>query len=265
MKKPECLATWRGKHIDPESEDDIHGFDSETDALARTRAHESTEARITPPPTVQKGDDSSLFGGSTMAFEIDFQSEDGFKQAGKKGKKASKAAAKSKWDDDEGDTAKKEEGEGEGEGGDGGDKGGDTGAGGDGDKKDDANGAGDGAGEGPPDDTWDSVVPAKKTKKSKKAKAEEAKAEEAKAEGAKAEEAALEVPAADKLDAFSEIKLDDTGPMLDLSFDTGTKTSTGGFGSWGSSWITGGSKIGTKRYLRPQERSSTCWVTAICY
>jgi len=33
--------------------------------------------------------------------------------------------------------------------------------------------------------------------------------------------------------------LDDTGPMLDLSFDTGTKASASGFGAWGSSWDTG--------------------------
>lgn len=159
-----------------------------------------------------------------MAPRIDFGSEDGFQQAaGKKAKKAAKNAAKWKGDDDEEEGSKKDDGEGS----NGGDKGGDTGAGGTGDgddKKDDANG--DAAGN---DDEWDSFMPAKSKKKGKK--------------GAKAEEhaPASVAPAIEKFDAFHEIKLDDTSPMLDLSFDTGTTgtKSTSGFGAWGSSWNTG--------------------------
>jgi hypothetical protein len=63
--------------------------------------------------------------------------------------------------------------------------------------------------------------------------------------GNKVEEAAPTLPAVEKFDAFHEIKLDDTGPMLDLSFDTGTigtKSSTG-FGAWGSSWNTGTTRL----------------------
>lgn len=162
-----------------------------------------------------------------MAPPIDFQSDNGFKQAaGKKGKKAAKSAAKAKWggDEDE-DGNKKEDGEGS-NGGDnnGGDNNGDTGAGGDGDKKDEVNGDGDGAGDAPPADDWDSFAPVKPKKKGKKGKAEDPPA----------------ASATEKFDAFHEIKLDDTGPMLDLSFDTGTKASTSGFGAWGSSWDTGG-------------------------
>jgi hypothetical protein len=152
-----------------------------------------------------------------MAPAIDFQSQDGFVQA--KGKKKKNNAAQNNWGDNDGeDASKKEEGEGNG----GGDKGGDTGAGGDGDKKDEANG--DGAGDANGEDEWASFMPAKGKKKGKKGKTEEP-------------------AAADKFDAFQEIKLDDTGPMLDLSFDTGTTESktggSGGFGSWGSSWNTG--------------------------
>ena len=195
----------------------------DTDALARKHAIES---RITPPsPIIEKSrDDPSLFHDPTMAPPIDFQSQDGFQQAaGKKAKKAAKAAAKAKWgDDDDEDGSKKDEGEGEGS--NGGDNGGDTGAGGDGDKKDEANG--DGAGDANPDDEWDSFMPAKSKKKGKKGKTEEP---------------APAPPTTEKFDAFHEIKLDDTSPMLDLSFDTGTTGSktTGGFGAWGSSWNTG--------------------------
>jgi len=157
-----------------------------------------------------------------MAPPIDFQSNDGFKQtAGKKAKKAAKAAQKWKGDDEDEDGNKKEDGE----GGDGGDKGGDTGAGGDGDKKDEGNGDGDKTGDANLDE-WDSFVPAK-VKKGKKGKA------------GKMEDPPAATPAAEKFDAFHEIKLDDTGPMLDLSFDTGTKSNTSGFGAWGSSWNTG--------------------------
>lgn len=167
---------------------------------------------------MKKGEDQSIFRDPTMAAEVDFQSEFGFsKAAGKKAKKAAKAA--SKWNDDEDETPKKDEGD----GGDGGDKdSGDVGAGGDGDKKDDA--SKDGGGDAPAEDAWDSFMPAKGKKKAgKKGKVEE-----------------VAPPAAEKFDAFHEIKLDDTGPMLDLSFDTGTtKPATGGFGTWGSSWNTG--------------------------
>jgi hypothetical protein len=162
-----------------------------------------------------------------MAPSVDLQSQDGFQQAaGKKAKKAAKAAAKAKWgDEDDEDGSKKDEGEGSNNGGD---KDGNigSGAGGDGDKKDDASGNGDGAGDANPDDEWDSFVPAKSKKKGKKNKVEEP---------------APTLPAVEKFDAFHEIKLDDTGPMLDLSFDTGTTgtKSSSGFGAWGSSWNTG--------------------------
>lgn len=224
MKVPESLGTLGERTGTPSPSDDpLPLYDTYTDALARNKAHDSSESRITPPSSVEKGEDHSLFRDPTMATSVDFQSQDGFKMAAKKKKGK---AAKSAWDDDE-DEKKKEEGEGGGEGGEGGDKSGDIGAGGDGDKKDEANG--DGAGGNPPEDDWDAFLPAK-GKKGKKGKK------------AAAEEVAPAVPAAEKFDAFHEIKLDDTGPMLDLSFDTGTKPSTGGFGSWGSSWNTGTTK-----------------------
>jgi hypothetical protein len=198
--------------------------ETHTDALATTQTLDSAEARITPPFST-KQEDQSIFRDPTMAPPIDFGSEDGFQQAaGKKAKKVAKNAAKWKGDDDEEEGSKKDDGEGS----NGGDKGGDTGAGGTGDgdddKKDDANG--DAAGN---DDEWDSFMPAKSKKKGKK--------------GAKAEEPApaSAAPVIEKFDAFHEIKLDDTSPMLDLSFETGTTgtKSTSGFGAWGSSWNTG--------------------------
>jgi len=223
LKVPKDLRTlekWIGDRS-PSDDEPFPPYDTNTDALARKKAYDSSESSITPPSSVKKGEDQSLFRDPTMATSVDFQSQDGFKMAAKKKKGK---AAKSAWDDDE-DEKKKEEGEGE--GGEGGDKSGDIGAGGDGDKKDEANG--DGAGDNPPEDDWDSFLPAK-AKKGKKGKK------------AAAEEVAPAVPATEKFDAFHEIKLDDTGPMLDLSFDTGTKPSTGGFGSWGSSWNTGTTK-----------------------
>jgi hypothetical protein len=165
-----------------------------------------------------------------MAPSVDLQSQDGFQQAaGKKSKKAAKAAAKAKWgDEDDGDGNKKDDGEGSNNGGDK-DGGTGSGAGGDGDK-DDGSGNGDGAGNANPDDEWDSFVPAKSKKKGKKNKVEEP---------------APTLPAVEKFDAFHEIKLDDTGPMLDLSFDTGTTgtKSSSGFGAWGSSWNTGTTRL----------------------
>jgi hypothetical protein len=205
-------------------------YDTNTEALARKHAHDCPEAQITPPSTVQERDDQSLFRDPTMAPAVDFQSQDGFTQAaGKKGKKAAKAAAQAKWGDKEDEDGSKKD---DGEGSNGGDKDGDSGAGaggdGDGDRKDDASGNGDG--ETKPDDEWDSFVAPKSKKKGKKGKVEEA---------------APALPPVEKFDAFHEIKLDDTGPMLDLSFDTGpigTKSSSN-FGAWGSSWNTGTTRL----------------------
>jgi hypothetical protein len=202
--------------------------ETNTDVLARKHAHDSLEVRITPPSTIQERDDQSLFHDPTMAPSVDLQSQDGFTQAaGKKAKKAAKAAQKNKWGDDEDEDGSKK---GDGEGSNGGDKDGDTGtgAGGDGDKKDDASGNGDG--ETKPNDEWESFVTPKSKKKGKKNKVEEA---------------APTLPAVEKFDAFHEIKLDDTGPMLDLSFDTGTvgTKSSSGFGAWGSSWNTGTTRL----------------------
>ena len=191
----------------------------DTNALARKHTPPSSEAPKPPPSLAEKQDSPSLFCDPTMDQAIDFQSQDGFVQA--KGKKKKNNAAQNNWaDNGDDDAAKKEEGEGN----DGGDKGGDTGAGGDGEKKDEANG--DGAGDANGEDEWTSFTTAKSKKKGKKGKAEEPAAE----------------LAADKFDAFQEIKLDDTGPMLDLSFDTGiteSKSGSGGFGAWASSWNTG--------------------------
>jgi hypothetical protein len=198
-------------------EHNVEIVEPNTDALARKHAHDSAEARITPPSSVERGTDQSLFPDPTMAPSVDFQSQDGFQQAaGKKAKK--KNAAKTKGEDDE-DGSKKDEGEGNKEE----DKG-DTGAGGSDDKKDETNGDGNGDGDANADDTWGSFLPAKK-KKGKKGKLEEPTPEPA------------APPADDKPDFFHEIKLDD-GPVLDLNFDAGTKSS-GGFGAWGSSWNTG--------------------------
>lgn len=200
--------------------------ETNTDDLARKHSHDSLEARITPPSTLQERDSQDLFRDPTMAPSVDFQSQEGFTQvAKKKAKAAAKAAAKNKWEDDDEDGSKKDEGEGSNNGGD---KDGDTGtgAGGDDEKKDDANG--DGAGDANPDDEWSSFTPAKSKKKGKKGKVEDA---------------APALQAVEKFDAFHEIKLDDTGPMLDLSFDTGTTgTKSSGFGAWGSSWNTGTTK-----------------------
>jgi hypothetical protein len=161
-----------------------------------------------------------------MAPSIDFQSEDGFITTAKKGKKNAKAPAKAKWADDEDEDGSKKADE---EGSNGGDKGNDTGAGGEGgDKKDE--GGDDGSKETKPEDDWDSFLPAKGKKKGKKGKAEEA---------------AVDSSATDKFDAFQEIKLDDTGPMLDLSFDTGTTSASKSFGDWGTSW-----KTGTTRFVQ---------------
>jgi hypothetical protein len=59
------------------------------------------------------------------------------------------------------------------------------------------------------------------------------------------EDAASTLPAAEKFDAFYKIKLDDTSPMPELSFDTGTTNtkSSSGFGAWGSSWNTGTARL----------------------
>jgi hypothetical protein len=60
-----------------------------------------------------------------MAPSVDLQSQDGFTQAaGKKAKKAAKAAAKSKWGDEEDEDGSKKD---DGEGSNGGDKDGETG------------------------------------------------------------------------------------------------------------------------------------------
>jgi hypothetical protein len=197
-----------------------HDGAHDTDALARKHAYDPIESRITPPSSAETQDDQSLFRDPTMAPPIDFQSQDGFQQAAsKKAKKAAKAAAKAKWGDDEEDGSKKDDGEGS----NGGDKGGDTGAGGDGNKKDDTNE--DGAGDANPEDEWDGFVPLKSKRKGKKNKVEGQ---------------APAPPAAEKFNSFHEIKLDDTEPVLDLSFDMGTtgSKSTSGF-AWGSIWNTG--------------------------
>jgi hypothetical protein len=61
----------------------------------------------------------------------------------------------------------------------------------------------------------------------------------------KVEDAAPTLRTTEKFDAFYEIKLDDTSPMIDLSFDTGTTNtkSSSGFGAWGSSWNTGTTRL----------------------
>lgn len=212
------LDVFRGR-LRPDDRD-VDILEPNTDALARKHAHDSSEARITPPSSVEKKTtDQSLFRDPTMAPSVDFQSQDGFVQTAKKAKKAAKIAAKARWgDEDEEDGNKKEEGEGNNDG----DKGGDTGAGGSDDKKDEMNGDGDGNGDANADDTWDSFVTPKSKKKGKKGKTEDP---------------IPDPPAEDKTDFFHEIKLDDA-PTLDLSFDTGTKAG-GGLGAWGSGWNTG--------------------------
>ncbi|KAH8676759.1 hypothetical protein BGZ60DRAFT_265403 [Tricladium varicosporioides] len=193
-------------------------------ALARRESPTSNDLPRTSSNERRRSSDSSLFHDPTMTPPIDFQSDDGFIQFAKKKKKNQ---ASSGWDDTP--EEKKEEG------GDsnGGDKGaGDTGGAGGGDA---AGGAGDGddkkdEGKGndePPADDWDTFAPAKSKKKGKKGKS-----------AVEEPPAAPEPPPEEKFDAFHEIKLDDTAPMLDLSFDAPTaKSSTaGGLGSWGSSW-----------------------------
>ncbi len=223
MNVPGRLDVYRGRPRPDDREVDI--LEPNTDALARKHAHDSAEARITPPCSLEKETktDQSLFRDPAMTPSVDFQSQDGLKQAAKKKKAAAKNAAKAKWaDDEEEDGTKKDDG---GDGNDGGDnKGGDTGAGGSDDKKDETNGDGDANGDANPDDTWDSFMPAKSKKKGKKGKTEDPIPDPTTA-------------AEENTELFHEIKLDDA-PTLDLSFDTGTKSS-GGFGAWGSSWNTG--------------------------
>jgi hypothetical protein len=221
---PNVPEPWRA--IPRPSDEETPLYETNTDAPARKHSHESCEARLSPPSSLEKRDDQSLFRDPTMTGPIDFGSEEGFTQAAKKKKKA----AASNWDEPEKDDSKKEEGDGNnGDAKDGDKATGDTGAGaGDDDKKDDTNG--DGTKEADPADAWDSFLPAKGKKKGKK--------------GAKIEEAiaAPDPPPAAEFDAFHEINLD-TGPSLDLTFgDTSTKSSS--FGSWGSSWNTG-----TTRYV----------------
>lgn len=200
---------------------DIHILEPNTDALAEKHAHDSAEARITPPSSVEKEADRSLFHSPIMSPSVDFQSEDGFKQAAGKKKKAAKN--KFNWEDNDDEDGNKKD---EGEGNNGGDKGGDAGAGGSDDKKDAPNGDGDGNGngDGNQDDAWDSFLPAKSKKKGKKGKIEEVSEPK---------------PAVkEKVEDFHEIKLNDDAPVLDLDFESGTKSSSG-FGAWGSSWNTG--------------------------
>ena len=182
--------------------------------------YDETPARIESQMLQDPIEEPPIFRDPIMTTSIDFLSEDGFiRTANKKAKKAAKAAQQAKWgNDDDGEDPPNGEGNGEDKGGDGGD----FGAGGDGDKKDDADG--DKSREANPDDEWESFMPAKSKKKGKKGKAEEP---------------APAAPGAEKFDAFHEISLGDTGPSLDLSFDTGTDTKTTGFGAWGSNWNTG--------------------------
>lgn len=230
MKIPEILKLW------PDLSEDVSElYDNHTDELARR--HDCTEVPITPSSSNYKQEDHSIFRDPVMATPIDFNSEDGFKQAAKK-KKAAAKPAKSKWGDDEDEGSKKDDGEGSNGGDKAGDAGGDAGdaaGAGDGDdKKDedkkDEDKKEDEKPEEAEDDAWSSFVAPKSKKKGKKNnKVEDPPAEPAPAAKEEKEE---------KFDAFHEIKLDDTVPSLDLDFGAGAKSSSG-FGSWGSSWNTG--------------------------
>lgn len=223
MKTPESEKSWRGIPLPSEDEATTGLHESHTDALARRQPHDSIEARGTPPSAAEKKEDHALFRDPNMTPSVDFGNEDGFHQVAKKKKGKAGQAQKSSWDGD--NEEKKGEGEEEGEKENEGDKGGDPPAdAGDGDKKDEGDGNGDGAGD---EDPWSAFAPAKK-KKGKKGKVEEVTEPTPAAKDEKEE----------KFDAFHEIKLDDTTPMLDLNFGTDTKSSSG-FGSWGSSWATG--------------------------
>jgi hypothetical protein len=223
------LETWLGIPAPTPKDEETALYESTTDALARNHSHDCPEARISPPSSVQKKEDKILFHDPVMAPSVDFKSDHGFKQMAKKKKAGKAAAAPSKEESEkkDEDESKKEEGGGD----NGGDKAnGDTGAGasgdGDGDKKDDSK-------QDPPkEEEVVELASFAPVTKGKKKKGKIAKLEEI-----------IAVPdppsaAGDTFDAFTEIELDDPGPMLDLSFDTGTKAS-GGFGSWGSSWNTG--------------------------
>ncbi|KAF8863353.1 hypothetical protein BDZ45DRAFT_118841, partial [Acephala macrosclerotiorum] len=194
LNVPGSLDVFRVGRLQPDDRD-VDILEPNTDALARKHAHDSSEARITPPSSVEKETaDQSLFRDPTMAPSVDFQSQDGFVQTAKKAKKAAKNAAKAKWGGEEEEEGSKKD---EGEGNNGGDNGGDTGAGGSDDKKDETNGDGDANGDGNADDTWDSFVTPKSKKKGKKGKTDDP---------------ISDPPAenkADKTDFFQEIKLDD--------------------------------------------------------
>ena len=105
----------------------------------------------------------------------------------------------------------------------------DAGDAGDSGEKDENEGNGD-SGDANAEEEW-GFAPAKARKKGKKGKVDP----EPDPEPAPAK-------ASTTFDAFHKIKLDDTGPMLDLSFgplDTKTSGGGGGFGAWSSSWNTG--------------------------
>lgn len=79
-------------------------------------------------------------------------------------------------------------------------------------------------------DEWASFAPVKKGKKGKK--------------GNKIDEVVPAAapdppPAVEKFDAFTEIQLDDTAPMLDLNFGAETSDKKTTEYSWGSNWNTG--------------------------
>ncbi len=191
-----------------------------------------------------------------MRPSVDFQSNDGFKQAAKKKKGGNKAPQPVK--NTPPDDAKKDQAKKEGEGGDnGGDKAGGDKSGGDksgGDKAGDSGAGGNGAGKGNDDqDKKDKkeedagkdnalvgdveAVPAPKTKKKgKKGKPEDLDPDPT-----------LKPPVKDSADTFTDIKLDDGGTGLDLNLgaEVPSKPSTGGItaalGSlWGGGWTSGG-------------------------
>lgn len=180
-----------------------------------------------PEPYPRMLDDRSMYPG------IDLKYGAGFIQAAnkKKAKQAAKAAQNAKWNEGDGEDPPQDEGNGDGDkgadkGGDAGDAGDAGGAGDAGDDKKDESKDKD-AVEATADDVWESFVPAKGKKKGKK--------------GGKADEPASTTTPAEKLDSFQEISLGDTGPSLDLSFDTGQAESkpANSFGSWGTTWNTG--------------------------
>ncbi|KAI1181872.1 hypothetical protein F5B17DRAFT_450799 [Nemania serpens] len=206
------------------------------------------------PPRQQGRQKDSLFSPFLPESHCDLSSEHGFIQHGKKKKKGNQQPLNShapEKKDDGGGTSGGADGGADGssnQNGDAGDTGGGAPGKGDGDDKkndkkddkkedkkdetkDDKDDKKDGADDPSPDDAWGAFATTSKKKKKGKGQA-----------GESTDLLGTET----KFDAFDDIKLNDTGPSLDLDFGSSAPdTKTSSFSAWGTSWITGASGDGS--------------------